>query len=135
MPAPAQVAAVGLPALGDAGGQGLTEHSFVVEMDVGESGAAGAHLGGGGFLDLGSVEEWSLVQVGEFVSGLTADFGAKAGVYAEAMVREDVNGRVLLALDDAGMKDLGLSLGHRKLLAQRIARLAPATRAQEAARR
>jgi GTP-binding protein EngB required for normal cell division len=172
MPAPTQVAAVGLPALGDAGGQSMRpetegeqgnsvelpdtvrrhrdsacnscntsplqtkpEHSFVVEMDVGESGAAGAHLGGGGFLDLGSVEEWSLVQVGEFVSSLTADFGAKAGVYAEAMVREDVNGRVLLALDDAGMKDLGLSLGHRKLLAQRIARLAPATRAQEAARR
>jgi len=172
MPAPTQVAAVGLPALGDAGGQSMRpetegeqgnsvelpdtvrrhrdsacnscntsplqtkpEHSFVVEMDVGESGAAGAHLGGGGFLDLGSVEEWSLVQVGEFVSGLTADFGAKAGVYAEAMVREDVNGRVLLTLDDAGMKDLGLSLGHCKLLAQRIARLAPATRVQEAARR
>jgi small GTP-binding protein len=170
MPAPAQVAAVGLPTLGDAGGQSMRsetegeqgnnvetpdtvrrhrdsacnscntsplqtkpELAFVVKMDVGESGAAGAPVGGGGSLDLGTVEEWSLVQVGEFVSGLTADFGAKAGVYAEAMVREDVNGRVLLTLDDAGMKDLGLSLGHRKLLAQRIARLAPATRAQEAA--
>jgi hypothetical protein len=103
----------------------------IVEMDVGES-AAGARLGGGVPLDLGTVEKWSPVQVGEFVRGLTADFGDKAGVYAETVMQEDVNGRVLLTLNDAGMKDLGLSLGHRNLLAQRIASLAAATRAQEA---
>jgi hypothetical protein len=66
--------------------------------------------------------------VGEFVGGLTADFGVKASVYAEAMVQEDANGRVLLILDDAGMKDLGSSFGHRSLRAQRIASLAAATR-------
>lgn len=103
-------------------------NSFVVEMDVGESAAAGAHFGGGGSLDLGTVKEWSPEQVGEYVRGLTADFGAKAGVYAEALVKEDVNGRVLLTLDDVGMKDLGFSLGHRSLLAQHIASLGAATR-------
>ena len=73
---------------------------------------------------LATVEEWSPEQVGEFVGGLTADFGVKAGLYAEKMVQEDVNGRVLLTLNDVGMKGLGVSLGHRRLLAQRIASFA-----------
>ena len=46
----------------------------------------------------GAVETWSGGEVQAFVRGLKEDFGDRAEGYAEAMAREDVDGRVLLQL-------------------------------------
>ena len=39
------------------------------------------------------------------------------------MLSEDISGRVLLELSQEDLKELGLSLGHRKLLVSRLAAL------------
>ena len=72
------------------------------------------------------LEEWTKEQVGQFVSSLTAeaDFGDKASQYAETMVRQDVSGVVLMGLTETELKEeLGMSLGHRKILKEHIALL------------
>ena len=69
------------------------------------------------------VREWSPRRVGSFVEGLAEEFGAKASLYAEAMRAQDVSGRVLVGLSEADLRELGLSLGHRKAMLDRLARL------------
>ena len=59
---------------------------------------------------------WTIEQVETFVQGLAHEFGEKASVYAETLKREDVNGEVLLDLNEDDLKDLGFSLGHRRKL-------------------
>ena len=84
-----------------------------------EGTTSGGVAGQGG----GGARGWSVVEVARFVGGLTADFGGKAAVYAENLQKEDVNGEVLLGLANDDLKELGLTLGHRKLMLAHIARL------------
>ena len=70
-------------------------YAFVPRLRTG-SDVAG--MAGSGGERGGAVEKWSGAQVQAFVRGLKEDFGDRADDYAEAMVREDVDGRVLLQL-------------------------------------
>ena len=69
------------------------------------------------------VSEWSPRRVGSFMEALAGEFGAKASAYAAAMRAEDVSGRVLVGLSEADLRELGLSLGHRKAFLDHLARL------------
>ena len=69
------------------------------------------------------LEDWSTHNVSECVRGLTDDFGGKAEEYAEVMKSEHVSGKVLLVLKEEDLRDLGFSLGHRKLLIAHVDRL------------
>ena len=71
----------------------------------------------------GTAESWSPQDVADYIRGLTGDFGDKAGEYAENMAKEDINGKAFLNLTADELKELGLSMGHRKLLLQRAALL------------
>jgi hypothetical protein len=82
-----------------------------------------ARAGGGqsgGTLKSQSVRLWSSHDVSRYVQSLQRDFGEKASMYADTMVREDISGSVLLKLEDKDLKELGLSLGHRKLMLSHI---------------
>ena len=68
----------------------------------------------------GRVKAWCVQDVQRFVNGLTREFGDKAAVYAAALAANDVNGEALLLLSEEDLKELGLSLGHRKLLFARV---------------
>lgn len=68
----------------------------------------------------GRVKAWCVQDVQRFVKGLTREFGDKAAVYAAALAANDVNGEALLLLSEEDLKELGLSLGHRKLLFARV---------------
>ena len=57
------------------------------------------------------------------MEALAGEFGAKASAYAAAMRAEDVSGRVLVGLSEADLRELGLSLGHRKAFLDHLARL------------
>jgi hypothetical protein len=69
------------------------------------------------------VETWSASDVSAFVTGLTEAFGSKASEDAAAMRREHVNGEALVQLSDGDLREVGLSLGHRKILLARLAAL------------
>jgi len=82
-----------------------------------------ATAGGGqsrGTLKSKVVQLWSAHDVSRYVQNLQRDFGEKASMYADTMVREDISGRVLLKLEDKDLKELGFSLGHRKLMLSHI---------------
>ena len=70
----------------------------------------------GGTLKSKSVQLWSAHDVSRYVQSLQRDFGEKASMYADTMVREDISGSVLLKLEDKDLKELGFSLGHRKVM-------------------
>ena len=70
----------------------------------------------GGTLKSKSVRLWSAHDVSRYVQSLQRDFGEKASMYADTMVREDISGSVLLKLEDKDLKELGFSLGHRKVM-------------------
>jgi len=69
-------------------------------------------------------ESWSVADVQEFVESLRTTFGAKCNSYKLAFQREDIDGRAMLALQDEDLKELGLSLGHRKVFGTELAKLA-----------
>ena len=50
------------------------------------------------------VEAWTVQEVEQYIAGLQGEFGEKARGYADAMSREDVNGKVLLGLSAADLK-------------------------------
>ena len=90
-------------------------------------GACGDNGGGGGGINestqkviSGHVMDWNVHDVRAFVEGLTSMFGEMRTVYAEKMLIEDVDGHVLLDLTLDDLKDLGLSLGHRKKFLEHI---------------
>ena len=71
---------------------------------------------------LSEVEQWTKEGVAEYVKGV-ADFGPRASHYADAMLREDIDGKALLALSEAHFEKLGLSMGHRVKLLAHLAKL------------
>ena len=86
-------------------------------------GASAGHCDGGLPRLPGKLEDWSAQTVSDFVRGLTEDLGDKTEEYANVMKQEHVSGRVLLGLREEDLKELGFSLGHRKLLLAQVARL------------
>ena len=70
------------------------------------------------------VEEWTIENVCTFVQGLTKlqEFGDQASVYAAAMKEQAIDGKALLDLSAANpiadnkLKELGVKIGHRKIL-------------------
>jgi hypothetical protein len=73
-----------------------------------------------GTLKSKSVQLWSAHDVSRYVQSLQRDFGEKTSMYAYTMVREDISGSVLLKLEEKDLKELGFSLGHRKLMLSHI---------------
>ena len=71
----------------------------------------------------GNPEKWTVGQVSLFVEGLRKTFGEKADIYVKAFAREDIDGVTLLKLTKDELQELGLSLGHRKLLLDEISQL------------
>ncbi len=65
---------------------------------AGDGDGATLRCAGSSSSERGAVETWSGRDVQAFVRGLKEDFGDRAEEYAEAMAREDVDGRVLLQL-------------------------------------
>ncbi len=70
-----------------------------------------------------SAESWSIEQVGQFLGGLRSVFGDKTDSYVKAFAREDIDGKTLLALTKDELQELGLSLGHRKMILDEIDKL------------
>ena len=77
-----------------------------------------------------SVLEWTSRDVARYVGGLKALFGLRANEYANAMVVEDIDGPMLCDLKETELKELGLTMGHRKKLLARIADLRSAGQQQ-----
>jgi len=69
-------------------------------------------------------DAWNVQDVQEFVESLRSRFGAKCNSYKLTFQNEDIDGRALLALKEEDLKELGLSLGHRKVLCLELAKLA-----------
>ena len=86
---------------------GSVDHEETARAEAGQS---------GGTLKSKSVQLWSAHDVSRYVQSLQRDFGEKASMYADTMVREDISGSVLLKLEDKDLKELGFSLGHRKVM-------------------
>ena len=72
-----------------------------------------------------SILSWSPHNVSQYVGGLTHEFGAHAAEYAQIFEAEKVNGLAFVNLNNSDLKDLGLSLGHRKVLLHKISTLRP----------
>jgi hypothetical protein len=70
-----------------------------------------------------SAESWSIEQVGQFLLGLRTVLGDKTDSYVKAFAREDIDGKTLIALTKDELQELGLSLGHRKLMLDEIDKL------------
>jgi len=67
-----------------------------------------------------NVKKWTTQDVTKFVQGLTGIFGDKALVYGKTMLQEDISGEVLVVLQEQDLKNLGFSLGHRKIFMTNI---------------
>ena len=67
-----------------------------------------------------SVFEWSIQDVATYVSGMVEEFGERASRYAEEFAKEDISGKEFVHLRQDELKDLGLSMGHRKKLLSKI---------------
>jgi hypothetical protein len=65
-------------------------------------------------------EGWTVQQVGQFLEGHRKSFGEKTDSYVTAFAREDIDGKTLFKLTKEELQELGLSLGHRKLLLDEI---------------
>jgi hypothetical protein len=77
-------------------------------------------------MDLGAPrppETWTPQEVAENVRRMGDDFGSRAGEYADIIAREDINGKAFMVLNVDDLKELGFSMGHRKLLIAHIATL------------
>jgi hypothetical protein len=59
------------------------------------------------------------------------DFGERAGEYADIIAREDISGKAFMVLNGDDLKELGFSMGHRKLLIAHIATLKDTASAAE----
>ncbi len=55
-----------------------------------------------------------------FVRGMSQEFGDQASVYAAEMKAEAINGEAMLLLTEENLKELGMKMGHRKVLQRRI---------------
>ena len=69
------------------------------------------------------VEKWSSVQVAEYIKAFAyqdPDLQSNAEEIAKKFKDEDISGRVLMELTEQDLKDLGFSMGHRKLLLKAI---------------
>ena len=73
-----------------------------------------------------NVKKWTTQYVAKFVQGLTGIFGDQALVYVKTMLQEDISGEVLVVLQEQDLKNLGFSLGHRKLFMTNITPLVDA---------
>ena len=63
---------------------------------------------------------WTVHDVGQFLERLRKSFGEKTDSYIQAFAREDIDGKTLVKLTKEELQELGLSLGHRKLLLDEI---------------
>jgi hypothetical protein len=68
------------------------------------------------------MQGWTVEDVCTFVRGLRQEFGDQASVYAAAMKEQAIDGEALLDLSvanpiaDNKLKELGVKIGHRKIL-------------------
>lgn len=85
-------------------------------------------------MDLGAPrppETWTPQEVAENVRRMGDDFGERAGEYADIIAREDISGKAFMVLNGDDLKELGFSMGHRKLLIAHIATLKDTASAAE----
>jgi hypothetical protein len=69
------------------------------------------------------VKKWSSVQVAEYIKAFAyqdPDLQSHAEEHAKKFKDEDISGRVVIELNENDLKDLGFSMGHRKLLLKAI---------------
>lgn len=70
-----------------------------------------------------NVLKWEKEAVAMYVGQMKAEFGEEASKYASNFVEDYIDGRALLNLSDENLKELGLPMGHRMLMLEKIANI------------
>ena len=67
--------------------------------------------------------QWTVQRVGELLESLRPRLGDKTDAYKAAFAKEDIDGAAMLKLTADELRELGLSLGHRKAVLEAVDQL------------